>query len=512
MKRGPPPMQDGVMEPDGQATRWLSHARVLIRDRVLLVGGVWTLLAAILFAVLHPHADRMVSVFWLFQPPLDLILAVCSWRVHRLATGPIRRFWLVMAGVGTLFTLGDSYQAAITLADPGRSSTTGGSIQTACFSIGLLAVVVAMLVYPHPNRTGRERLAFWLDSATLLVGGGVIAWVFAGSHDILGTLVVGAVSICGTFAAVKMMLSGNAPMNKLAAFPMLASAVVMSLGVFVGPLAGTRLGPLVYFVRFLPSLLIAAGPRVQEVLAHIDPAPFGERRRKPYSLLPYGSMAVAFGTLIVILPHGQVDGRLWGVVTGLGLICALVAARQLVAFHDNTALIRRLREHEARLRHQALFDGLTGLANRTHFRERVAAALSTAGPVSLLLIDLDGFKAVNDTMGHAAGDALLVEVGDKLRATVREADLPARLGGDEFAVLLPAGADEAERTAERLLAAFQTPVPISGVPVPVNASIGVAAADPADDAESLLHRADVAMYAAKAGGKGTWKTHAPAPA
>jgi diguanylate cyclase (GGDEF)-like protein len=383
-----------------------------------------------------------------------------------------------------------------------------------------------MLVYPHPNRTGRERLAFWLDSATLLVGGAVVAWCCAGSSDnpdILGTLVVGGVSICGTFAAVKMMLSGNAPMNKLAAFPMLASAIAMSVGVFLGRLAHTELAPLVYFVRFLPSLLIAAGPRVQEILAHLEPAPFGERRRKPYSLLPYGSMAMAFGALIVILPYG-VDGRLWGVVAGLALICALVAARQLVAFHDNTALIGRLREHEARLRHQAQFDGLTGLANRTHFHERVAAALTagfdervgaalTAGrPVSVLLIDLDGFKSVNDTMGHAAGDALLVAVGDKLRATVRDEDLPARLGGDEFAVLLPASETQAELTAERILLAFRTPVPIGGMAVPVNASIGVAAATPSDDVESLLHHADVAMYAAKGGGKGTWKTHERTPA
>jgi diguanylate cyclase (GGDEF)-like protein len=507
-------MQDGVNRPDGHKQRWLSHARAICRDRVLLAGGAWTLLAAILFVALAPDPDSMVRVFWLFQPALDLILALCSWRVHRLATGPIRRFWLVMAGVGTLFTLGDSYQAAFTLAHPGRSSTTGGSIQTACFSIGLLAVVVAMLVYPHPNRTGRERLAFWLDSATLLVGGAVVAWCFAGSSDnpdILGTLVVAGVSICGTFAAVKIMLSGNAPMNKLAAFPMLASGIAMSVGVFLGQLAHTELASLVYFVRFLPSLLIAAGPRVQEILAHLGPAPFGERRRKPYSLLPYGSMAMAFGALIVILPYG-VDGRLWGVVAGLGLICALVAARQLVAFHDNTALIGRLREHEARLRHQAQFDGLTGLANRTHLHERVAAALATGRPLSLLLIDLDGFKAVNDTMGHAAGDALLVAVGEKLRATVRDEDLPARLGGDEFAVLLPASETQAELTAERILLAFRTPVPIGGMAVPVNASIGVAAAAASDDVESLLHHADVAMYAAKGGGKGTWKTHDPAMA
>ena len=245
------------------------------------------------------------------------------------------------------------------------------------------------------------------------------------------------------------------------------------------------------------------------IVAQAAPAPFGERRRKPYSLLPYGSMAVAFGTLVIVLPSGDA-GAVWGAVHGLGVICAMVAVRQLVAFHENTRLIRQLRDHEARLRHQALFDGLTELANRTHFREQVAVALAATGPVSLLLIDLDGFKAVNDTRGHAAGDTLLCEVADRLREAVRGGDLAARLGGDEFAVLLPdCTTAEADRTAQRILAALLTPVSIDGSAVAVSASIGVAAADSADDVESLLHDADLAMYAAKNNGKGTWRRYEP---
>nr|WP_296076525.1 GGDEF domain-containing protein [uncultured Actinoplanes sp.] len=495
-----------MTEQDGRSSRWIGHVRVLGRDPILLAMLGWTLLAAVLFAALFEHDGWPVKLFWTFQPPLDFFLAFCSWRVYRLATGAIRRFWLVLTAVGVVFTTGDTIQAVLAVLDPAHTSTTGGTAQTACFATGLVAVVTAMLVHPHPDRTGRERLAFWLDSATLLVGGGVIGWCFAGSPDnpdIFGTIVATGVSITGTFAAVKMMLSGNAPMNKLAAFPMLASALIMSIGVLMAPLASTSTGPLVYAVRFLPSLLIAAGPRIQEIVAHHQEAPFGERRRKPYSLLPYGSMAIAFGTLIIILPYG-VNARLWGVVAGLALICALVAARQLVAFHDNTALIGRLREHEARLRHQALFDGLTGLANRTHFHERAASVLAGDGPVALLLIDLDGFKAVNDTLGHAAGDALLVAVADRLRESVRGADLPARLGGDEFAVLLHGSLDDAEQTARRILSGLRTPVPIGGLDVTANASIGVAAASPGSDVESLLHDADLAMYAAKSGGKGTY--------
>jgi diguanylate cyclase (GGDEF)-like protein len=504
----------------GRMNAWLDHAPALRRDPVLIGMALWTLLAVVLFGALAGRTDDQVRVFWILQVPLDVVLMLCSWRIQRIATGAVRRFWRVMTGVGALFLVGDNCQTALTLAHPGAASTAGGPAQTACLAIGLAAMVLAMLLHPHSGRSGRERLAFWLDSATVLVGGGVIAWCFAvtaeqsSNPDIVGTLAAAGVSVTAAFAAVKMILSGNAPMHRTAAAFMIGSAAAMSVGVFLAPAAATSLPVIVYLVRFLPSVLIAGGPRVQDVIARFDPAPFGERRRKAYSLLPYGSIVVVFGAMVVVLPGG-VNARLWGVVAGLGLICGLVAGRQLVAFHDNTTLIRRLdatladlRAHQARLRHQAMVDGLTGLANRTHFHEQVAAALAVPSPpgtVSLLLIDLDGFKAVNDTMGHAAGDALLAGVADKLREVVRAGDLAARLGGDEFAVLLrDRAAHEVEQTAQRILDVLRIPVPIGGFPVAVGASIGVAAAGPGDDVESLLHAADTAMYAAKKDGKGVW--------
>ena len=480
------------------------------RDPVLLGFVAFTALAFALFAVLSGHPDEQVRVFWAFQPPLDLALAVCSWRVARLATGPIRRFWRVLAAVGLLFVVGDGGQAVLTF-EPGTWSTTGGTVQTVFFGLGLTAVLVAMLAHPHPDRTGRERLAFWLDSATVLVAGAMAAWcLLAGPDrytrpDALAGLAATGVCVTAAFAAVKMMLSGNAPMHRSAAVPMIGAAVVMGAGQFL-PADDTAVG---YLVRFLPTLLIVTGARVQDLLAGADPGAFGDRRRKPYSLLPYGAMVVAFAMLVAILPGG-VDTRLWGVVAGLALICALVAARQLVAFHDNAALIARLREHEGRLRQQAHSDGLTGLANRTRFHERVAAALAAPGEVSVLLLDLDGFKAVNDTMGHAAGDALLRAVADRLLGAVRAGDLVARLGGDEFALLLPdCPAEEADRTADRIQAALAVPVTVDGVPLRAAASIGIARATPDADVEALLRDADMAMYAAKHGGKGRSLRHRP---
>ncbi|GAB2578436.1 hypothetical protein Aab01nite_09610 [Paractinoplanes abujensis] len=488
--------------------------RALRRDPWLLGLLVWTGLTFLVFTALAGETVWQVRLFWLFQPGADLLLTIFSWRVARLATGAIRRFWLVLTVTGALFAIGDTTQSVLTFL-PGQWSTNGGSVQTVCLGIGMTAVVTAMLIHPHPNRTGRERLGFWLDSATVLVAGAVVAWCSLVTpdgntrSDMLAVLAATGVAITASFASVKMILSGNAPMHKAAAMPMIGAAMVMSVGMFLAP-AGGETHPVIYFVRYLPTVLLCAGPRVQLLLASSDRSAFGERRRKPYSLLPYGAMVVAFGVLALALPGG-VNGRLWGVVAGLALICALVAWRQLVAFHDNQALISRLREHESRLRHQAHFDGLTGLANRGHFSEQVEQALAvTPASVSVLLVDLDGFKAVNDTMGHAAGDALLIGVADRLRGAIRSGDVAARLGGDEFAVLLPGCTPaEADQTAVRILAALTVPEQIDGVPVRAAASIGVASAAPGANVNSLLREADIAMYAAKHRGKGTWLRHDP---
>jgi diguanylate cyclase (GGDEF)-like protein len=157
----------------------------------------------------------------------------------------------------------------------------------------------------------------------------------------------------------------------------------------------------------------------------------------------------------------------------------------------------------AELQHQALYDALTGLPNRTSLQQQLQAGLGRTardrGKLALLLLDLDGFKEVNDTFGHLHGDILLREVGRRLTERVGQRGSPARLGGDEFAVLLP-GADEAEANAVAgaWLEALARPLQVEGVELFVGCSIGVALApDHGHDPETLLRRADVAMYAAK---------------
>jgi len=155
------------------------------------------------------------------------------------------------------------------------------------------------------------------------------------------------------------------------------------------------------------------------------------------------------------------------------------------------------------LRHQATHDALTDLPNRAQLRDRLARAWAAGTPPALLLLDLDGFKDVNDTFGHDQGDALLREVARRLRGAVRRGDTVARLGGDEFAVALP-GADAAgaERVARAIRTALDAPFQVGSHVLPIDASVGIALAPASADGaalDTLLRHADVAMYAAKRG-------------
>ena len=190
------------------------------------------------------------------------------------------------------------------------------------------------------------------------------------------------------------------------------------------------------------------------------------------------------------------------VVIAAVVVTTLVTVRQYLAFRDNARLLREMHAQEARLQHEATHDSLTGLANRTLFHNRLAAALAATGPVAVLLIDLDDFKTVNDLLGHDVGDSLLMSVAAMLQAEAGVGDLPVRVGGDEFAVLLTHGDTDPEDLARRILVALDQP--LSEHRLLVQASIGVAEARPGATLHSVLRDADVAMYTAKQRGKASF--------
>ena len=171
---------------------------------------------------------------------------------------------------------------------------------------------------------------------------------------------------------------------------------------------------------------------------------------------------------------------------------------------------------QQQLTHQAFHDPLTGLANRALFSDRVDHALARAGrnglTAAVVFLDLDDFKTINDTLGHGAGNDLLVAVADRIRGILRPADTAARLGGDEFAILLEdvPGEQEALAIAERVTFALRAPFMLEGHEVLVRASLGVAVAEPEQRrADELLRNADMAMYLAKANGKGRCERYEP---
>jgi diguanylate cyclase (GGDEF)-like protein len=180
---------------------------------------------------------------------------------------------------------------------------------------------------------------------------------------------------------------------------------------------------------------------------------------------------------------------------------------------DLTDRIRTNHTEQAILAYRASHDALTGLANVQLFRDRLAELAETASgdtTTAVVFIDLDDFKAINDTLGHEVGDGVLIAAARRIQGSLRAGDLAARLGGDEFAVLLPDADDAiAHAIAERITDNLARPTTVAGLPVHCRASAGVATASRPIDYPLLMRRADDALYAAKAHGKGRWRPYQP---
>jgi diguanylate cyclase (GGDEF)-like protein len=261
------------------------------------------------------------------------------------------------------------------------------------------------------------------------------------------------------------------------------------------------------------------GERVEQSLAHrlrgrlLDHAVLAQRGTRDSVLRAWLAETGVRDAIAVPL---RVDDRVVGAVTAadntgdtgsfttadLQLLEAL--ANHAAVAIENARLAERLRGQVAEQRHQARHDALTGLPNRVHLHERMTALLAEGAPFAVLLLDLDRFKDVNDTLGHAAGDQLLVLVADRLATSGPQAAFLSRLGGDEFVLLVPAPTRTDAQAAARLVrAALSDTLLVGAVTVTVDASVGIALA-PQDglDYSALLRRADIAMYAAKNDGTG----------
>jgi diguanylate cyclase (GGDEF)-like protein len=224
-----------------------------------------------------------------------------------------------------------------------------------------------------------------------------------------------------------------------------------------------------------------------------------------YVPLRFGSDPRTAGAFEIYLPYRPIAASIAQDTQNVdALLLAGLALLYLVLFRIVWGASRRLRRHAAENEYLALHDPLTDLPNRSLFHDRVNQAIlagkRSGSGVSVIILDLDRFKEVNDTLGHHTGDLLLQELGSRLRHVVREVDTVARLGGDEFGVLVPSASDTTAgaEVATRILSALSEPFALQGLSLEVEASLGVALyPDHGSDVGVLLQRADVAMYVAK---------------
>ena len=358
----------------------------------------------------------------------------------------------------------------------------------------VFALVSAMAIV---RRRGRNDVGGLVDATVVAMAVGGLLWTavlqprLAATATPLGTQVtvlINMLVLTGILGALGRLLATSG--ESLPALRRFVYALVLALvgnvtqALTTGFLATDR--PPWVEVMFLACYTClgaaAMDPSMQDLLR---PGPAPEDRLGTRRLL-------FLGFALALTPVVGGGRQLLGLpVDGLLLVGSTLAVVPLVMIRIGTLSVQRSRA-EAALTWQATHDGLTGLPNRTELLNRLSAALAGDGEVALLFCDLDGFKEINDRLGHLAGDELLVQVARRLAGCRAEGDTLARYGGDEF-VLISDGCT-AEETIRQAMA---EPFTVAGEQVTVGASVGVVRGRPGSDPQSLIRRADEAMYAVK---------------
>ncbi len=466
---------------------------------------MWALLAAFVIGLLRhgesfePLVDGWLGSITTLLPALVLLGA----SRHRPG---VESRELLLLGLGTLtWSAGGVYFVTATAQQASLPFPSWGDLGFLSFP---LLVFVALAVRVRRSLAGVQTTV-WLDSA---VGGlGAVAVLAVPLGPVLAQATDGdpwAVAVAVAYPLTDLLLAA----------------------IVVGVVVAYGLRPPQAWLWLLVGLLVyAAADMVYALRVSLDSYHLGTPLDALWSL---GLTLVATGALLA--PHherriARPDSRLGLAVPAMatvGAVAVLVAGRWVpvpalaIVLATATLLCAAVRTQLAfyqvvrlyDLGRQARTDSLTGLGNRRALHEHLATLLATSPvtPLAVLLIDLDHFKEINDTLGHHVGDELLALLGPRFSAELDEKDLLVRLGGDEFAVVLGrATGSSSELVAQRLLDLLVEPFTLDGVPLRVSASVGIALCpEDCDDANGLLQRADVAMYAAKAVG-GTVRRYDP---
>ncbi|WIM93926.1 bifunctional diguanylate cyclase/phosphodiesterase [Actinoplanes oblitus] len=475
------------------------------------VTGATALLGVLWFAGWSITRIGPATVCYVFMP-VGLLAAGLALRALRRDVRPApagRRFWLLLETAGWLMAAGYAWLGlAGVAAYPAMPAMPVGA--SVLIGLGQLAAMAAVATVPLGVTGWAQRGRQWLDRAIAFLGCAAVLWHFGifpmltlshpWSPGVLATVLGGFLFAAGAVTKVSYLPGG--PLDRLAVRLVAGTGLVAAAFAVLAVLrpGDAAISAQSVLLPIVPLLIALAALRQRHATAG-PPA-------RADSWLPYLAMVAAdvplahvlFGT--TTLGDGIHEVR---IVAGVAaLVATLVSVRQWVVNRDNTRLLREREASEARLQYEATHDALTGLGNRALFRERLNAALATTG-ATVLLVDLDDFNTVNDSLGHDVGDELLVAFADTLRRAIGDDGVPARLAGDEFAVLITTPGGDAA-VAERIMTAIA--VPISAHRLLVQASAGSATAPAGARASQVLRDADAAMHTAKQRGKANWVRYA----
>jgi diguanylate cyclase len=457
-------------------------------------------------------ASTRVAISDLAPLPLEVAAVVAAIGAARASRHRPKaaRSWTLIACASGLYLAGDALWAWFEVVrDTNPFPSLADAMYLAYYPV-LLAGVLGLSVH-HRTRMAKVRLV--LDVAIVVVAGTMAVWYFvlgptvrqAAGGALATTLSVAypvgdLVIILGVAAAMLSSSVRSVPLRLLAAS--LAAFVIGDLGFGYLSLADRYDAadwPDAFWMIAL-TLMVAAADHQRCTAGEGTSGRENEGPAARVSALPYMAIAGAY-TLLLSVGRGHASYPLDGLLLGGFALTAVVVLRQLTAMRDNRKLV-------AQLHHLAVTDSLTGLRNRRRFLEqgeRTLLRLQREGrSVSLVMIDVDHFKAINDTWGHGVGDEALRWIAAQGEAVLRPNDVLGRYGGDELVALLPdASLDEAVLVAERLRVAItEVPTPLGHGPERLSLSLGAATAEPDADLSALLRAADVALYVAKRDGRG----------
>ncbi|WP_082969081.1 bifunctional diguanylate cyclase/phosphodiesterase [Mycobacterium sp. E2699] len=473
-------------------------------------AGAATILASSIGRWQDAHGTRPVDQ--LVQVLCVGVAAACAVAATRHAVGRFRFGWLALA-VALLGAAGGQVIWAIYHVHSELNNASGRGVAEIVFSSYPAGAMAALVLLSRASRHSPRRLV--LDGLIVATSLFVVSWVSVIDKQLrensglrlvtLGQVLADIVLTTSALLILSRGRPGDRPSRSLVAGGVATIAVADLATVFHAGVGSYQFNDLADLARVggLGMLAMAALASVNE--PPTEPSGDDQSLSRTRMWLPYLPLlvaaAVGLGNAVGPMAHQPMAGA-------LGILVVAVLARQFVVLLEN----RRLLSEVAR---EAFRDSLTGLANRAHFLHRLEQAIARQRrdniPVAVLCLDLDNFKAVNDALGHPAGDELLVRVAGRLTAALGDTGTIARLGGDEFAVLIEASVEESRAAADRVLDAFGTEIVIDGVPIDVRPSIGFTVATAASNStvDQLLRNADLAMYAAKREGGQCIRAYVP---